>query len=155
MTLTAEEIAQIEEEAARGRDRRAACIEALRIVQRHRGWVSDGALHDVAAALQMTPAELDGVATFYNLIFRQPVGRHVILICNSVTCWIKGYQSVREHLTSRLGIDQGQTTADGRFTLLPVVCLGDCDHAPSMMVDGELFSELTPERIDAVLAEYP
>ncbi len=134
--------------------KRAACIEALKVVQQHRGWVSDEALDEVAELLEMTPDELDGVATFYNLIFRKPVGRHVILICDSVSCWIMGYDNLRDHLKSRLGIDLGGTTPDGRFTLLPSVCLGACDHAPVMMIDDDLHLDLTPERIDQILAGY-
>jgi len=94
------------------------------------------------------------VATFYNLIYRQPVGRHVILLCDSVSCWIMGYDNLRDHLKSRLGIDLGGTTPDGRFTLLPSVCLGACDHAPVMMIDDDLHLDLTPERIDQILAGY-
>jgi NADH-quinone oxidoreductase subunit E len=102
----------------------------------------------------MTVEELDGVATFYNEIYRKPVGRHVILVCDSVVCWIMGYDGVREHLTRRLGIDLGQTTPDGRFTLLPVQCLGACDHAPAMTVDGELYIDLDPEKIDKILEAH-
>ncbi|MDA8138442.1 MAG: NADH-quinone oxidoreductase subunit NuoE [Desulfobacteraceae bacterium] len=134
--------------------KKAAGIDALRIVQRHRGWVSDDTLRDVAAALAMDPAELDSVATFYNLIFRQPVGRHVILICDSVSCWVMGYENLLEHLQRRLGIGMGQTTRDGRFTLLPHVCLGACDKAPAMMIDDELYGCLDAEKIDAILESY-
>jgi len=134
--------------------KRGACVEALMIVQRQRGWVSDDSLRDVAQYLEMTPDELDGVATFYNLVYRRPVGRHIILICDSVSCWIMGYEDLRRHLTSRLGIDLGGTTADGRFTLLPVACLGACDHAPAMMVDEELYQDLNQERIGQILAAY-
>src|SRR5919106_7091138 len=124
--------------------KRAACIDALKIVQRHRGWVSEEHIHDIAGLLEMTPDELDSVATFYNLIFRKPVGRHVILLCDSVSCWIMGYMRLREHLKARLGIRLGETTADGRFTLLPIVCLGTCDHAPALMIDDELYRDLDP-----------
>jgi NADH-quinone oxidoreductase subunit E len=82
------------------------------------------------------------------------VGRHVILICDSVSCWITGYENLLTHLKQRLGVELGQTTADGRFTLLPVVCLGACDLAPVMMIDEDLHGRLTPEKIDAVLAHY-
>jgi NADH-quinone oxidoreductase subunit E len=136
-------------------DRRALCIEALKIVQEHRGWVSDEAIEDVAGFLHMKPAELEGVATFYNMIFRKPVGRHVILLCDSVSCWIMGYERIREHLKARLGIEPGQTSADGRFTLLPNVCLGACDHAPVMMIDKTHYQDLDAPRIDAILATYP
>jgi NADH-quinone oxidoreductase subunit E len=152
--LSEAERREIEQELAHNGQKRGAAPEALKIVQRHRGWVSDEALRDAAALLEMTPAELDGVATFYNLIFRKPVGRHVILICNSVSCFVMEYTGLREHLRKRLGIDFGETTADGRFTLLPMVCLGDCDRAPAMMVDDALYDELTPGKIDEVLARY-
>jgi len=152
--LSDEERREIEEELAPYERPEGACIDALKVVQRHRGWVSDEALSDVAAFLGMTPTQLDGVATFYNLIFREPVGRHVILICNSVSCWIMGYESLHDHLARRLGIDFGQTTADNRFTLLPIACLGHCDHAPAVLVDDDLYGDLTPPLIDEILDRY-
>ncbi|NOY70028.1 MAG: NADH-quinone oxidoreductase subunit NuoE, partial [Deltaproteobacteria bacterium] len=99
--------------------RKAAGIDALLIVQRYRGWISDETLDELARFLEMTPAELDAVATFYNLIFRRPVGRHVIFLCDSVSCWIMGYDSILDYLKKSLGVGFGETTADGRFTLLP------------------------------------
>jgi NADH-quinone oxidoreductase subunit E len=145
---------EIEAELQHYEQKRAACIEALRIVQRHRGWVSDESINEIAALLGMTPDELDSVATFYNLIFRKPVGKHVILLCDSVSCWIMGYVRLREHLQTRLGVTLGETTADGRFTLLPIVCLGTCDHAPAMMIDDALYRDLDPQQLDVVLAQY-
>lgn len=153
--LSAEEIDEIETESARYPTRQAVCIDAMRIVQRHRGWVSDESLRDIAAHLGMSVTDLDSVATFYNLIFRRPVGRHVIMICDSVSCWIMGYDRMREYVGKRLGISLGETTKDNRFTLLPIVCLGCCDHAPAMMVDDTLHSDLNPEKIDRVLESYP
>lgn len=153
--LTDEERREIEAELPHYDQKRAACVEAMKILQRHRGWLSDEALGDVAEFMGMTLEELDSVATFYNMIFRKPVGRHAILICNSVSCWIMGYGGLRDHLTSRLGIDLGQTTADGRFTLLPNVCLGTCDHAPALMIDDDLHRDLDPEKLDAILERYP
>jgi NADH-quinone oxidoreductase subunit E len=145
---------EIELELRHYEHKRAACIEALKIVQRHQGWVSDESIRDVAVMLEMTPDELDGVATFYNLIFRKPVGKHVILLCDSVSCWIMGYVRLREHLRARLGIRLGETSADGRFTLLPIVCLGTCDHAPALMIDDELYRDVDPQKLDAVLERY-
>ena len=152
--LTVEEKEEIETELARYPTKEAVCIDAMKIVQRHRGWVSDESVRDIAELLEMSPADLDGVATFYNLIFRKPVGRHVVMLCNSVSCWIMGYERMREHLTSRLGIEFGETSHDNRFTLLPIVCLGACDHAPAMLVDNELHVDLDPGRIDGVLEGY-
>ena len=136
-------------------DARAASIDALKIVQKRHGWVPDEAIAAIAGILEIPAADVEGVATFYNLIFRKPVGRHVILICNSVSCFVMGYPGLREHLRARLGIDFGETTADGRFTLLPMVCLGDCDRAPAMMIDDHLYDELTPAKIDEALARHP
>jgi NADH-quinone oxidoreductase subunit E len=152
--LSAEEREEIEREAAHYPTREAVCIDALKIVQRRRGWISDEDLRDIAELLGMSVDELDGVATFYNLIFRKPVGRHVVMVCDSVTCWIMGYNQLRDQLSKRLGIKMGETTPDGRFTLLPIVCLGACDHAPVMIVDNELHHDLDPQNIDGVLGKY-
>ncbi len=152
--LTDEEKQEIEKHIAIYPQKRAACIEALKVVQKKRGWVSDEMLKHVAEYLEMTSDELDSVATFYNLIFRKPVGRHVILICDSLTCWIMGYESLLSHLSDKLKIGLGDTTEDGRFTLLPIPCLGDCDHAPVLMIDEDLHRNLTPEKIDKILEQY-
>ena len=152
--LSDEERDEILAEMAQYEFPRAASIEALKVVQRHRRWVSDESLHDVAGILGMSVDELDNVATFYNLIYREPVGEHVILLCDSVSCWIMGYERIRKQINERLGIDMGETTDDDKFTLLPMVCLGDCDHAPAMMVDEELFGNLDADKVDEVLARY-
>ena len=149
--LTEEERQEIEAEIHQYAQKRAVCIDALKIVQRRRGWVSDENVRDLAEFLEMTPDELDSVATFYNLIFRKPVGRRVILICDSVSCWIMGYDRIREHLTSRLGIQLGETSSDGEFTMLPIACLGACDHAPALMIDEALYQDLEPQGIDRIL----
>jgi NADH-quinone oxidoreductase subunit E len=151
--LTSEEKTQIQHEIDLSLDRRSACISSLRIAQEHRGYISDETLSEVANFLQMTPDELDGVATFYNLIFRRPVGTRVLKVCDGVVCWIWGSQSLLTHLEQRLGIEAGGTTPDGRFTLLPICCLGDCDHAPVMMVNDTLIRNLTPDLLDRVLAD--
>ena len=152
--LSAEEEKEIQIEMTHYPDRKSACIDALKIVQRHRGWVSDDNLRDIAKYLEMSADELDGIATFYNLIFRKPVGRHVIMVCDSVSCWIMGYNRVRDRLTSQLGIELGETTADQQFTLLPIVCLGACDHAPVMMIDDDLHRDLEPELLPEILGQY-
>ena len=149
--LTEEERLEIEAKRHQYALGAAACIDALKIVQRHRGWVSDESIRDLAEFLGMTPDELDSVATFYNLIFRKPVGKRVILICDSVSCWIMGYDRIREHLTSRLGIRLGETSPDGEFTMLPIPCLGACDHAPTLMINDELYQDLEPPKLDQIL----
>ena len=152
--LTPEETREIEDELKQVPQKRGACIEALKIVQRHRGWVSDESVKDIAAFLEMSPDEVDNVATFYNLIYRRPVGKHIILLCDSISCWLMGYDRVREHLSAQLGIELGQTTSDDQFTLLPMPCLGACDHAPVMMIDTETYQDLDAHKVDEILRKY-
>jgi NADH-quinone oxidoreductase subunit E len=120
----------------------------------HRGWVSDEAIQDIAQFLDMSADELDSVATFYNMIYRQPVGRHVIHVCDSVSCWIMGYDELKDALMKKLGVKYGETTKDGRFTLLPICCLGTCDRAPAMFVGQDLHRDLKPEQVDGILEKY-
>jgi NADH-quinone oxidoreductase subunit E len=152
--LTDEEQQEIDAELAKYRTKRAAGPEALKIVQKHRGWVSDENLKDVARYLELSHEELEAVATCYSFIFRKPVGRHVIVLCDSVVCWALGSGQILEHLQQRLGLGMGQTTKDGRFTLLPGSCLGACDKAPVMIVDEQLHVELTPTKVDEILDQY-
>lgn len=147
-SLSSEEIKAINEEVSHYHKKSAASIEALKIVQKHRGWVSDDSLKAIAELLDMSADELDGVATFYNLIYRKPVGEKVIHYCNSVSCWMLGAEDIREKISSRLGIALGETTEDSKYTLLPIVCLGDCDHAPVMLVGEELHRDLDEQKLD-------
>ncbi len=152
--LTDEELKEIDEHVKQYPQKRAACIEALKVVQRKRRWISDESIEDIAEVLEMTPDELDSVATFYNLVFRKPVGRHVILICDSVSCWVMGFEKILEYIQNKLGIKYGETTKDDRFTLLPIPCLGTCDHAPALMIDNDLHRDLSIEKIDNILERY-
>jgi NADH-quinone oxidoreductase subunit E len=153
--LSPEEIREIEDEARLYPDRKAAAIDALKIVQEHRRWISDESLREIADFLGMTAEDLDGIATFYNLIHRKPVGRHVIHVCNSVSCWIMGCDAVLSELGDRLQVQPGGTTADGRFTLLPIQCLGHCERAPAVMIDHEMHGDLSAGGIGEVLEKYP
>lgn len=132
----------------------AAGIDALKVVQKYNRWVSNEALKEAAELCEMTYHDLDSVATFYNIIYRQPVGRHVISICSSVSCWIMGYEGILESLKKKLGIDLGQTTEDNKFTLLPIQCLGTCDCAPALLIDQDLHQHLTVEGLDKILEQY-
>ena len=146
--LTREEIRQIDAELAHVPYKAGAAIDALKIVQAQRGWVSDESLRAIAKHLEMSAEELDGVATFYNLIYRRPVGEKVILFCDSVSCWICGCDAIKAKLSAKLGVDYGETTADNQYTLLPVPCLGACDRAPVMMVGDDLITHLDEAKID-------
>jgi NADH-quinone oxidoreductase subunit E len=152
--LTEEEKKEIAEELRHCEWKESASVEALKVIQKRRGWVSDESIRDVAAVLELTPAELDAVATFYSFIFRKPVGRHVIALCDSMVCWTMGYNPLYEQISSLLGVTFGKTTPDNRFTLLPAACLGACDRAPAMMVDEDLYGPVTPEMIDGILGKY-
>jgi NADH-quinone oxidoreductase subunit E len=127
----------------------------LKIVQSHRGWVSDESLRAIARHLQMSADELESIATFYNLIFRRPVGDKVILLCNSVTCWMKGYEQLQASISERLKIGLGETSSDNQYTLLPVTCLGACDKAPVMMVGDELHQNLDETALRAIFKSQP
>lgn len=152
--LSVIEIEQITHEMQQVPVKKAACIEALKIVQGQRRWVSDESVADIAALLEMSTAEVDSVATFYNLIFRRPVGRHVILLCDSISCYVMGYTEIKQQLMTLLQISYGQTTADERFTLLPNACLGTCDHAPALMIDNDLYRDLKTDTLSQILDQY-
>lgn len=129
---------------------RASCIDVLKLVQRNHRYISDQMLAEIASILKMSITELDEVATFYNLIYRQTVGETVILLCDSITCWMMGRNKIAENIRARLSIKDGETTADGKYTLLPIVCLGHCDHAPAMLMGQTLVGDLDSTKIDKI-----
>jgi NADH-quinone oxidoreductase subunit E len=145
--LSPAEIDEISAELGRYENKAAVSIEALKIVQKHRGWVSDDSLIAIAEFLEIPPAHLESVATFYNLIYRRPVGRTVVHYCSSVTCWMLGAEQVQERLCRHLNVRLGEMSEDGAYTILPIVCLGACDHAPVALVGDELKTDLA--EIDA------
>jgi NADH-quinone oxidoreductase subunit E len=148
--LSPEEIAEINAKISHYPDKAAASIEALKIIQKYRRWVSDECLVACAALLDISPAQLEGVATFYNLIYRQPVGKTVIHYCDSVTCWMLGGDRVGENLCKHLNVGLGEMSADGEYTVLPIVCLGACDHAPAIMVGDKLLLDVNPNSINDI-----
>jgi NADH-quinone oxidoreductase subunit E len=152
--LTDLERTAIDHEVAQVPYKSAAVIEALKIVQQHRGWISDDSVDAIAAYLQMSAAEVDSVATFYNLIFRKPVGRHVILLCDSISCYVMKYGEIYTALQEKLNIKFGETTGDQCFTLLPNACLGCCDHAPALMIDNDLYKDVTVAMLERILKKY-
>lgn len=133
---------------------KSGCLDALLAIQRFRGWVSDEVVNDIATELNMTPAEVDSVATFYTRIYRKPVGRNVILICDGVSCMIKGSESLYKHISDKLGIVYGETTSDNRYTILPITCLGDCNFSPAFMINDDLYNLLSIDKIDEILEKY-
>jgi NADH-quinone oxidoreductase subunit E len=152
--LTEIEYKEIKEEISLYPVKSAASIEALKVVQKHRGWISDENIKDIADFLDLTPEELDGVATYYPMIFRKPTGRNIIYLCDSISCFIMNSETLYQFISNKLGIKWGETTTDGRFTLLPNPCLGDCNHAPVMMINEDHYNQLTPEKVEEILLKY-
>lgn len=132
-------------------DPQSALLPLLHLVQREQGWVSPEARAWVAERLELTPAMVHGVTTFYTMYNLEPKGRHLIQLCRTLSCELRGSLDIRAHLSERLGIAPGQTTADGRFSLVEVECLGACGTAPAMMVGEEYHENLTAERVDEIL----
>jgi len=126
-------------------------IDLLRAIQDHFGWVPDEGVELTADILGITPIEVEEVATFYDKIYRQEVGRYPVHICDSICCWTRGGEQISAHLQQSLGIELGQTTADGLFTLLPTCCLGGCGRAPSIMVGKRFYGNLTTEALDQII----
>lgn len=126
-------------------------VDALRAIQTHYGWVPDAGVGLVADLLGVLPVEVEEVATFYDKIYRRPVGKRVIHVCDSICCWADGGEAIAAHLQEVLNIDFGETTTDGMFTLLPTCCLGACGEAPAMMVGLTTYGKLTAEKVDQIL----
>lgn len=152
--LTPQEIEGIHHHIHHYPQARAAVLDALKLVQKRNGWIDDAQLNAIANMLDIPPSDVEGVATFFNRIYRQPVGRHVILLCDSIACYLTGFEAVEKEFKRQLNIEYGQTTADGRFTLLPICCLGNCDKGPSVLIDEDTYGPITPEEVATVLQQY-
>jgi len=130
---------------------RELVVDVMFAIQDHFGYLSDETLEEAAVLLGMTPLEMEELATFYTFIFREPVGKYVIHVCDSIICWMDGYESIRDYLSQKLGIKMGETTSDGFFTLLPVCCIGYCDRSPAILINRKVYGPLTPEKLDNIL----
>ena len=134
--------------------RRAALIPVLWICQRQHGWVSPEVIQFVATRLELSTAIVKGVVTFYTMFFQQPGGEHVIYVCRTLSCDLRGAKAIQEHLEETLGCHPGGTSKDGKFTLLKAECLAACGQAPMVQIDDDYHENLTFERIDAILESY-
>lgn len=132
---------------------REAAVDVMKELQRHYGWLTDEAVLEAAAILGLSSLQVEELATFYEMIYRRPVGRHVIHVCDSISCWSVGGESLLKQFEELLGIGVGTTTADGRFTLLPCCCLGNCGNAPAVMVGERLYGPITPGSAGALIEE--
>lgn len=132
---------------------RELIVDVIFSLQDRYGYLSDELLVEASMLFGMSPLEIEEIATFYEFIYRKPVGKYVIHVCDGVVCWMNEYGSVLDHIRRKLNIDYGQTSHDGRFTLLPTCCIGYCDRSPAMMINRRVYGRLAPERIDEILKD--
>lgn len=150
--LTAEERQEIETLLTRYPTRQAALLPVLWIAQARQGWISHEAAEEVARLLGLSPAFVDGVLTFYTMYNLEPVGRYNLQFCTSISCHLNGADELLEHCCRKLGIEVGETTVDGRFTITEVECIAGCDRAPSVQVNDRYEEPMSREKLDALLA---
>ena len=144
-----EELAQ---RVAAGFSARESAVDVMKALQAHYGWLTDEAVGEAAELLGLSPLEIEELATFYEMIYRRPVGRRIIHVCDSISCWAMGGESLLTQLADHLGIAVGETTGDGWFTLLPCCCLGNCGESPTMMIGEAIYGRLTLDHALAILA---
>ncbi|MGA7827903.1 MAG: NADH-quinone oxidoreductase subunit NuoE [Geobacteraceae bacterium] len=130
---------------------REAAVDVMKELQRHCGWLTDEAVQVAAEVLDLSPLQVEELATFYELIYRRPVGKRVIHVCDSISCWSCGCDDIFQYLQENLAVEPGGTTADGFFTLVPCACLGNCGEGPTMMIGDTLYGRLTKERVNEIL----
>lgn len=125
---------------------REAAVDVMKELQNHYGWLTDEGVTEAAEILGLSPLQVEELATFYEMIYRRPVGKKVIKVCDSISCWTMGNEELMASLAKQLGVEPGGTTADGMFTFLPCSCLGNCGNAPAMMVGENMYEKLTPDK---------
>ena len=149
--FTSTQLAEVRRLQALYPDKRAALLPVLHLAQEAFGYISLEVEQYVASLFGLSPAHVHEVVTFYTLFFTKPKGRHVISVCHNLTCHLLGAKEVLAHLKEKLGVDVGETTKDGRVTLLSVECLCACEMAPMLQVDDRYEGHLTPEKIARIL----
>lgn len=130
---------------------RSALLPILHRIQAEAGWISPAAQSWAAERLDLAPAMVLGVVTFYTMYRTRPAGRHLIQLCRTLSCELRGAEAIKAHIEQRLGIKAGETTSDGLFSLVEVECLGACGTAPAMMIDEEYHEDLSIERVDEII----
>jgi NADH-quinone oxidoreductase subunit E len=142
----------VEELAKRYPERKAALVPAMHLIQAERGgWFSDETIRDTAELFDVPDMHVRGMVGFYDMFHSQPVGRHVVRLCKTLACKLRGADELRAHIREHFGVDNGETTDDGRFTFKCFECLGHCSTAPMMLVDEEKHEDLTVAKLDDVL----
>lgn len=132
----------------------ADLIALLKEAQSKFGYVPEEVMAELAESLDIPINDVYGVATFYSFLSAKPLGRNVIRVCQSLPCYLKNYQTIIESVEKEIGIKTGETTPDGRFSLQLTNCIGACDKAPAMMINQDVYGDLTPGKISKILAEY-
>ncbi|UFS72018.1 NADH-quinone oxidoreductase subunit NuoE [Geomonas sp. RF6] len=130
---------------------REAAVDVMKALQGHYGWLTDEAVEEAAALLGLSTLQVEELATFYEKIYRRPVGKKVIHVCDSISCWCAGSGEVLERLKERLDVEIGGTTSDGAFTLIPCCCLGMCGDGPALSVGETQYGHVTAKRVDEIL----
>lgn len=151
MTLSEEHLRRIEELKQRYPHPQSVVLPALWMWQEEHGWISEEGMRYVAMLLRVPPHHVYGVATFYTMFNKKPVGRHKIELCTNVSCMLRGSERLLAHIQQRLNIGVGETTPDGRFTLLEAECLGSCGTAPAMQVGDRYYENLDTAKVDQIL----
>ena len=126
-------------------------VDVIFAIQDFYGSLTDEGVQEAARLLDMSTLEIEELATFYTFIYREPVGKYVIHVCDSVVCWMNGYDTVWAYLGRKLDIQPGETTSDGLFTLLKICCIGYCDRSPAMLINRKAYGNLTTEKIDGII----
>jgi len=132
---------------------REMVVDVMFAIQEHYGHLTEEGVVETAQFVGMSPLEVEQLATFYTFIYREPVGKYVIHVCDSVVCWMNGFETIKDYLSKKLGIADGETTRDGLFTLLPVCCVGYCDRSPAILINKKVYGPLTAEKIDEIIEE--
>jgi NADH-quinone oxidoreductase subunit E len=130
---------------------REAAVDVMKSLQAHYGWLTDEAVVEAAGLLGLSPLQVEELATFYEMIYRRPVGKRVIHVCDSISCWAMGGETLLTHMARLLGVAVGETTVDNAFTLLPCCCLGNCGEAPTMMIGDTIHGRVTVESAEEIL----
>jgi len=151
--LTPERETAFQELQSRYPTKMALCLPLLHLCQEQNGWISEDVMLFVSQRLELSPAHVKGVVTFYTLYNQKPVGKHQVWVCRTLPCALRGAYDVIEHCEKKLGIKCGETTKDGQITLRTAECLASCGTAPMIQVDKEYFENLTPEKLDEILAK--
>lgn len=145
---------ELEQRVAQAITPREAAVDVMKGLQRHYGWLTDEAVAESALLLGLSLLQVEELATFYEMIYRRPVGRVVVHVCDSISCWAMGGETLLRQLEVHLGIAAGATTADNAVTLLPCCCLGNCGNGPALMIGDRLFGPVSPEQATAIIADH-